>query len=262
MAEKGKKKKGPPFLTVYTVSSIDDKALDPMDSCTSGSFVRRGDAIRECANYILERMELRQDIRAAVYLDENHKLKEALAKEFEVEWVERVLLGDDDNFSWEENESYRDLKKFLFDHFVDELGGQSCYYVDATLPDEGTCKFCFDVTENDVEGTMDAWTCVTSGRTDNEDEQFEQAFPEIFLSKKEAFKCAIEDLKQYLEDADEKYVKDILKDAKDNLRKFGKFCYELNDSAMRRWDIWYTPITLSGEIPEMSLTRRKKPKER
>lgn len=253
------KRKGPPFATVYTVSSLDDKFEEPIDTNTIGSFVRRGDAIRECANYILERMELRRDIRAAVYLDENHDIRK-LDTGFKSAWVKKVLTDSGNDFDWDRDVNYRDLRKALFDYFVDELGGQSCYYVDATLPDEGTCKFCFDVTENDVEGTMDAWTCVTSGRTDNEDEQFEQAFPEVFLSKKEAFNCAIEDLKQYLEDADEKYVKDILKDAKDNLRKFGKFCYELNDCAMRRWDIWYTPITLSGKIPEMSLTRRKKPK--
>ena len=254
------KRKGPPFATIYTVSSIDDQRDDPMDSSTIGSFVRRGDAIRECANYILDRMELRLDIRAAVYLDENHKLRDALAKEFEGEWVERVLLGDNDNFSWEENESYQDLKKFLFDYFVDELGGQSYYYVDATLPDQGTCKFCFDVTENDVEGTMDAWTCVTSGRTDNEDEQFEQPFPEVFLSEKEAVKCAIDYLKNYLNDADPKYIKDVLKDARNSFRRYGKYSYTLNDSKVRRWNIWYTPIRLSGEIPKMYNAEETLPK--
>lgn len=225
-----------------------------MDSITIGSFVRRGDAIRECANYILDRMELRQDIRAAVYLDENHKLRDALAKEFEGEWVERVLLGDNDNFSWEENESYQDLKKFLFDHFVDELGGQSCYYVDAVLKDEGHCLFDFNVTENDVKGTMDAWTCVTSGIY-NKGDQF--TVPKVFLSKKEAFNCAIEDLKQYLEGGEDDYIKSVLKDAKADFKKFGRFCYHLNDDVMRRWDIWYTPIVLSGKIPDAGQHVRK-----
>lgn len=255
------KEKKPPFLTVYTVSSIDNKEDDPMESNTIGSYASRGRALRECADYILERMELRPDIRAAVYLDENNKLSDALAKEFEGEWVERALLGDDNDFSWDENESYQDLKKFLFDYFVDELGGQSCYYVDAVLKDDGHCIFNFDVTENDVEGTMDAWTCVTSGSSDNEDEQFEQAFPEVFLSEKDAVNCALEYLRNHLNGADDDYIKKVIKEAKDDFKKFGKFCYHLNDQYMRRWDIWYTPILLSGNIPPATLTCRKKGKD-
>jgi hypothetical protein len=258
------KQKRPPFATVYTVSSIDDKRDDPMAFDVIGSYVSRGDAIRECANYILERMELRPDIRVAVYLDENHKdLKKKLSENFELEWVERVLTYDDNEFSWDDDVGRKDLRKFLFDYMVDELGGQSCYYIYSELGDEGPCKFNFDVSENDVEGKLDGWTCITSGDSDDHDEEFEHPFPEVFLSEKEAVKCAIDYLKGCgcLNDADPKYIKDILKEARASFRRYGKYSYTLNDSKVRRWDIWYTPILLSGKIPQAALSHRKKGKD-
>lgn len=246
------KRKGSPFATVYTVSSIDDKRNDPMAFDVIGSYVSRGDAIRKCANYILNRMELRPDIREAVYFDENHPdLKKKLSENFELEWVERVLTYDDDEFSWDEDAGRKDLKKFLFDYMVEELGAQSCYYICSELEYEGQCEFDFDVSENDVEGVQDAWSCIT-----NHDEQFEQPSPEVFLSEKEAVKCAIDDLKGYLNDADPKYVKEILKDARDSFRRYGKYRYTLNDSKVLRWDIWYTPIRLSGKLSRAAITKR------
>lgn len=256
MSSKAKQKlKKHPFLTVYTVSSIDKMSDDPLDFDVIGSFASRGVAIRECADYILERIQLRPDIRYAVLSDEEHSdLRDSLKKQFNMEWVERVLSYSDADFSWEENESYQDLRKFLFDYFVDEIGGGSCYIM--YCPTYGT--FRFDVTENDVEGVQDAWTCITSGDNDGHDEQFEQPFPEVFLSEKEAVKCAIDDLKGYLDDADPKYIKEVLKEAKDGFRRHGKYSYTLNDSAVRRWDIWYTPITLSGKLSQTATARKKK----
>ena len=252
------KQKRPPFATVYTVSSIDDRD-DPMAFYVIGSYISRGDAIRECANYILQCMERRPDLRKAVYFDKNHSdLKKMLSENFELEWVERVLTYDDDEFSWDEDAGRKDLKEFLFDYMVDELGGQSCYYIYSELGDEGLCEFNFDVSENDVEGRHDAWTCITSGDSDDDDEEFEQPFPEVFLSEKEAVKCAIDDLKGYLNDADPKYIKDILKEARASFRRYGKYSYELNDSKVRRWDIWYTPITLSGKLSQAAITRKRK----
>lgn len=250
-----------PLMTVYIVSSMDNTRDDPIDSDTIGSYTSRGDAIRACADYMLERMQWRPDIRKAVYKDENHKILVDLFAVFASDWVERVMLSDDENFSWDEDESYQDLRKALFDYFVDELGGQGYYHIYAELEDEGPCEFNFDVLEKSVEGVLDAWTCVTSGSSDNEDEQFEQPFPEVFLSEKEAVKCAIDDLKGYLYDADPKYIKDILKDARNSFRRYGKYSYALNDSKVRRWDIWYTPILLSGKIPKVALSHRKKGKD-
>lgn len=251
----GMTKKKPPFATIYTVSSIDETLDCPIEFDVIGSFASRGAAIRACANYILERIQWRPDIRQAVLIDENHTyLREALKKQFDMEWVERVLLYSDTDFSWEENESYQDLRKFLFDYFVDEIGGDSCYIIYCAT--YGT--FRFDVTENDVEGVQDAWACITSGDSDDHDEQFEQPFPEIFLSEKEAVKCAINDLKGYLNDAVPRYVKEILKEARASFRRCGKFSYALNDSKVRRWDIWYTPITLSGKLSQIATDRKKK----
>jgi len=251
-------KKKAPFLTVYTVSTVDDKRDDPMESNTIGSYVSRRDAIRECATHILDRMELRQDIREAFYLDENHKVRDELAKNFEIGWVDSVLLGHNPNFSWNENKSYKDLRKSIFNYLTDVIGGDSFYRIEAQLGDEGTCVFQFDISENDVEGMIEAWTCVTSGSTDCEDEEFEQPFPEVFLSKKEAVDCALDDLKYQMSESGESQedMKQTIAEAEKNFKEFGKFSYSLNDGAVRRWDIWSTPITLSGFFPVMSQTKR------
>lgn len=42
----GTTKKKPPFLTIYTVSSIDGTSDDPIDFDVIGSYASRGDAIR------------------------------------------------------------------------------------------------------------------------------------------------------------------------------------------------------------------------
>ena len=107
--------------------------------------------------------------------------------------------------------------------------------------------------------SMEAWTCVTSGETDEHDEDFETAFPEVFLSEAEAVKCALDDLGRSLKDNGEKpsSVKKILEKAEKSLSRCGVFQYEVFGGAVRRWDIWHTPVGLSGELPKMSLTRRK-----
>ena len=249
------KKNTVPRTTIYTVSSIDDTVDDPMDFDVIGSYVSRGAAIRECANYILDRMQWRPDIRDAVLYDENHRnLLDALKEQFNMEWVERVLSYPDTDFSWEENESYQDLRQFLFDYFVDEIGGQACYIIYSST--YGT--FRFDVTENDVEGVGDAWTCITSGKSDNDDEEFEQPFPEVFLSHAEALKCALDDLAGYLDGTGPRHIQTILKDARLELTRHGNFSYELDGcGAVRRWDIWYTPIPLAGEIAHIQTRRTK-----
>jgi hypothetical protein len=144
----GMTKKKPSFTTIYTVSSIDETPDYPIDFDVVGSYTSRGDAIRECANYILERIQVRPDIRHTLLFDESHPdLRDALKRQFHMEWVERVLSYSGADFSWEENESYQDLRKFLFNYFVDEIGGWSCYSMNCM----GYGTFRFDVTENDVE---------------------------------------------------------------------------------------------------------------
>lgn len=245
----GTTKKKPPFATIYTVSSVDHTTDDPVSFDVIGSCVSRGAAIRRCANYILERMEQRPDIRYAVRTDQNHQgLRDALNVMFTKEWVERILVYGHNEFSWEKDALHEDLRQFLFDYFVDEIGGESCYIMYCPL--YGT--FRFDVTENDVEGVQDAWSCITTGDM--------QPYSEVFLSEKEAVKCAIGALKVHLEwDAVEpRFKREILKEARARFRRYGKYCYTPSDGPARRWSIWYTPIALSGKLPQTASTKRKR----
>ena len=57
---------------IYTVSSVDIKADEPVETCTIKSFTSRKDAVKECVDYIIERCFLRPDIRYAIMHDFNH----------------------------------------------------------------------------------------------------------------------------------------------------------------------------------------------
>ena len=259
-------KKGRPFLTVYTVV----RTFDTVNQCgssnsdTIGSWIRRGNAIRECSTEIMKCIVLDCYVREAVYNDENHPELRGMLDSVAPADVVKSFFEDNDpaiwqakTSPWEANDHARAIAKALVEYIEDELGGQGFYYV--YYEAYGPANYKFDILENDVEGTMDAWTCVTSGETDEPDEDFEIAFPEVFLSEKEAVKCAIDDLARYLKDKGAKpsSVKKTLEKAEKSLGRCGVFQYEVLSGAVRRWDIWHTPITLSGELPKMSLTRRK-----
>lgn len=256
-------KKRRPFLTVYTVTKTTDVIEAPLTNETLGSWIRRGDAIRECTDKIMQDIVVDTRIRAAVYTDDEHpSLRTELEKAAPDDVVWSFFLDNDpaiwkaNSGPWEVDDNARAIASTLADYISDELGGQSCYIVqDQYIGD----TYRYDITENDVEGTMEAWTCVTTGETDEPDEDFETAFPEVFLSEKEAVKCALDDLKRYLKDKGAKpnSVKKILKEAEKSLVRCGVFQYEVLSGAVRRWDIWHTPVTLSGKLPKTSLTRRK-----
>lgn len=255
-------RKGRPFLTVYTVTKTTADVIDrPFENETLGSWILRGAAMRECADKIMQDIATDPRIRAAVYTDDNHpSLRTELEKAAPADVVGSFFL-DKDPAIWKAEMSpwkayARAIASTLVDYISDELGGQSCYIVQDQYSGD---TYRYEITENDVEGTMEAWTCVTSGETDEPDEDFETAFPEVFLSEAEAVKCALDDLRGYLKDKGAKpsSVKKILEKAEKSLARCGVFQYEVFSGAMRRWDIWHTPITLSGKLPKTSLTRRK-----
>ena len=257
-------RKGRPFLTVYTVTKNSDVINAPLMSETLGSWVRRGDAIRECADKSMHDIALDANIREAVYSDENHQdLRVRLEKVSTKESVRSFFEDNDPDIwqapcgPWEASFIAKNIARELLAYIEDELGGQGCYHVYSSRYDGET--YNYEIDENDVEGTMEAWTCVTTGECDEPDEDFETAFPEVFLSEREAIKCALDDLKKYLEDkgAKSKSIEKTLKRAEKSLDKCGVFQHEVISGAIRRWDIWHTPITLSGTLPKMSLTRRR-----
>lgn len=138
-------------MTVWTVSSTDDVPGEPVANFTVGSYLSRGEALRQCADYILERAGCREDIRRALAHDENHP-------DFPKRGAKRQR-----------------------GYLVDELGGQGCYYVCS-----GDLVFHFDVDENGVEGEL--WHTVTWGDSDTEDPEFTTPWPETFTSEEAAVK--------------------------------------------------------------------------
>lgn len=71
--------KNPKRKVVYSVMSVDVKSDDPVQADVVGSYCSKEDAVRACADYIIERIRDRPDIRYALYNDVNHK--DALRKE-------------------------------------------------------------------------------------------------------------------------------------------------------------------------------------
>lgn len=256
-------KKKAPLLTVYTVTQTDD-TQDALTTTTEtiGSWIRRGDAIKACVDHIMERMVLNSRVRYAVYNDEEHlDLREKLEAVAPADFVLGFFEIDDKEVwrakvsPWETSKHAKAIAKVLVEYIEDEIGGCGCYHMYCDVGDD----YSFDILENDVEGTLETWTCVTSGKTDCEDAEFEDPFPEVFLSKKEALKCALDDLEYFLncpDNGDPTHVKEVLEEARKSFRRFGKFCYELSDGAMRQWDIYRTSIALSGELPKVCLTRK------
>lgn len=256
--------KKPPFLTVYTVIQTDDSLEKPTTTETIGSWVRRGDAIKACADHIMERMRLNSNFRSAVYNDdENPDLRTELERVAPADFVKSFFEDYNEKIwrskvsPWETSKHAKAIAKVLVKYIEDELGGTGGYHI--YRGDGYDETYNFDIMENDVEGVLETFACVTSGKTDNEDTEFEDPFPEVFLSEKEAVDSALKDLKYYLnypDKGDPKYVNEVMAEARANIRKYGKFCYQIHDGAMRQWDIYRTPIVLSGELPKASLVRR------
>lgn len=117
-------------MTAYTVLSIDDLAMEPLDHCVVGTFATRGRALDECVDYIMERINLRDDLAWAVAHDENHPSSAS--------WMEETAEG------WAVADPIA-----LREDIRDELDGSGCYYIW-----DGESSWHFDIDENDVEGLV------------------------------------------------------------------------------------------------------------
>ena len=76
-------------MTIYTVTSTDDLAMEPLARCVAGSYTERGRAIDGCVKYILERIGLRGDLAYSMAHDENHPE----AAKFFSQWADVVVLA-------------------------------------------------------------------------------------------------------------------------------------------------------------------------
>ena len=204
------------FLTVYTASATVNEPDRPLSHLILGSYLSRGDAIRECADYVIQQMELRGQLRSVASEDDRivKVLKEAGMSEDDIE----SLLVDNKVCGWEVQLKLRRAMRSII---VDIIGSDSCFILKSAC---GQYEFRFDVDENDVvgKGGLQLWTCIRSGRDYEEhDSEFENAFPEVFLSEAGAMKCAIDDLKDFLDGYSSKEARAIVSEAKGRLREGG-----------------------------------------
>lgn len=200
------------FLTVYTVSLTEARGGRVTHHLTLGSWLQRGNALDEASQEMLDM--IRND-----------------------PWVFRTLLADKEHGHIADDVmDYDKLKAGI----RDELGEDSCFCIS-----DGGESFRIDVDENDVESLseLETWVCVTSG-IDLEDHnpEFEDPYPETFLSSEAAIDCALRDIKLNMERR--KGVKKVLAEAKAKLESDGKYSMMVGMLKARRYDIWRAPISL------------------
>lgn len=134
---------------IHTVSSVDIETGEPVQTNTIGSFTDRGDAIRECVDYIVERLKLRPDIRYALMHDENHDQimalvsarsgvpKKTLEKEFEFRPLDR---------GWGMPPEVENAIRDFVEHVIELEGG---YDIVTDFDTEiGSTEWIFDVSKN------------------------------------------------------------------------------------------------------------------
>ena len=234
----GEEKKNKSCLTVYTASAASTERDWPLDHMILGSYLRRGDAIRSCAEYVIQKMTRMASVRMAMSEDSRvvNALKGAGMSEDE---IDSMFRGGGRGQEWVLPAKERRIIK---DMVADVIGSDGCFIVRTGWPD---CAFRFDVDENDVEGKggLQLWTCITSGIDgEDHDPEWEQVFPEVYLSREDAVECAICDLLSCLEGYDEEECGHIISEAKDSIAEHGYFVFYLSDRLSRRWDIWSTPL--------------------
>ena len=234
------------FLTVYTVSEHVWVKNGTIAHDCLGSFIYRGDAIKELASHIVEQIESSLSLRQKAIGDTNHKIRDKLVGAgVSDESIDR-FFGNPffaDNFEDK-------IREALVEYVSDVLGSESCYVIGGIR---------YDIDENDVEceDGLQLWTCITSGVDYKcHDPEFEQAFPEVFMSEGDAVDCAINDLKSHLKDYNMEGIRRIVGEAKDRINEHGHFEFDIGDSKTRIWDVWSTPMNIGQGGPVKKTKRR------
>lgn len=244
------RKKTKKFLTVYTVAMTESSPKRCLCHNTIGSYLSRDDAIRELADYILERLELIPALRGA-FFDGHH------GDELRRLAIKGGLTSEECDGLFCDNKvcglAIPDgVKKAIRPYLIDCIGGDGCYIIGGVYVNSP--EFRFDIDENDIEcrDGLQLWTCIRYGRDDeNHDPEFENAFPEVFLSEDNAIRRVIGDLREFLKGSTVEEIKSILSDAKESIIDRGHFEFALNDTHTVYWDVWSTPLDIgqgSGKI--------------
>lgn len=139
-------------MKVHSVVSLDIIPDEPIDGTVIGTFHDRKRAIEECADYIIERLYLRADIRYALLHDENHPdlndhLCDMAQKTFgEIEEMFAYNVNDD---NWDIPSVVEAvLKGWLIENI--EAGGYYEIEVDPSDDVIGANEFVFKVIENQL----------------------------------------------------------------------------------------------------------------
>lgn len=193
-------------MTIYTVTSTDDPCRCPIDRCVAGSYMSRGRAIDECVDYIMKRIESRDDLAWSMAHDENHPEAEQF-----------FSRGKDDAMVVRRGRCCK-LREFL----REELGGQGCYYVW-----DGMSGWHFDIDENNAVGDM--WHTVTWGDSDCEEPEFTTPFPETFMSKENAVESFIDYVKDLYRSHHMKWSDKFMRETRKSLNDDGRVQVDLND---------------------------------
>jgi len=194
-------------MTVWTVLSIDDLPREPLGHCVVGSYTTRGRALDECVKYIMERLELRDDLAWSMAHDENHLKAAEFLCEGRKDGVWKIRRG---------------CASKLEEYLRDELGGQGCYYVW-----DGESSWHFDVDENDVVGEL--WHTVTWGDSDCEDLEFRTPYPEAFTSEETAVESFIGYVKDLYRSHCMKWSDEFLRETRKSLKEDSRAQVDLND---------------------------------
>lgn len=216
-----KKAKNDKYLTVYTVSLTEARDGRITQHLVLGSWTQRGNALDTAS----------QEMLAMIRNDSK---------------VFNTLLGDKEHSHIANDVTYDKLKAAI----RDELGENSCLCIS-----DGSVSFRIDVDENDVESLtgLETWVCITSGiDLEDHDPEFEDPYPETFLSSEAAIDCALRGIKLDMERR--KGVKNVLAEAKAKLESDGKYAMMVGMLKARRYDIWRAPISLGQGAGR---TRRK-----
>lgn len=150
-AKKAKKVGQARKTTIYSVLSVDCTADWPLDAAVVGSWKDKETAVRECADYMIERINLRPDIRYAMFHDINHRnlVGEVAAASGVAPRSVRSLFKYDTDVNWKMNKRMEDaVRKVL----REALAASPDY---AIIPEEdgdvGADMFVFEIEENQLE---------------------------------------------------------------------------------------------------------------
>lgn len=193
-------------MKIWTVSAIDNEGRYGPVMQICGSYTTRGMALDECVKWIMKRFDSVPSLAYAMANDENHKFEEQFFRE---DKDGRTLIR-------------RGMCVKFVEWLRDELGGQGCYRVY-----DGLNEYCFNVDENDVEGTI--WQTVTLGDGDTEDPESTTPWPEVFTSEETAVETFIGYVKNLYRSHHMKWSDKFLRETRKSLKEDGNVQVDLND---------------------------------